>query len=89
MYLNSTNSVLIVEVIDGSPAEAAGLRGGSELIRCILESTRLGGDIILTIDDVPINDMEALVSFIDEHRNSGDEIEIQILRNYKKNVLSH
>ena len=86
MYLNSTNGVLIVELIDGSPAEAAGLRGGSEPIRYILESTRIGGDIILKIDDVPINDMEGLVAFIDENRSPGDEIVIQILRNGKKRV---
>jgi S1-C subfamily serine protease len=86
MYLNSTNGVLIVELIDGSPAEAAGLRGGSETIRYILESTRIGGDIILKIDDVPINDMEDLVAFVDEHRSPGDEIAIQIMRNGKKRV---
>ncbi len=86
MYLNSTNGVLIVELIDGSPAEAAGLRGGSETIRYILESTRIGGDIILKIDDVPINDMEDLVAFVDEHRSPGDEIAIQIIRNGKKRV---
>jgi len=88
MYLNSTNGVLIVELIDGSPAEAAGLRGGSEPIRYILESTRIGGDIILKIDDVPINDMESLVAFIDEHRSPRDEIVIQILRNGKKRVIA-
>ena len=88
MYLNSTNGVLIVELIDGSPAKAAGLRGGSEPIRYILESTRIGGDIILKIDDVPINDLESLVSFIDEHRSPGDEIVIQILRNGKKRVIT-
>jgi S1-C subfamily serine protease len=88
MYLNSTNGVLIVELIDGSPAEAAGLRGGSEPIRYILESTRIGGDIILKIDNVPINDMEGLVAFIDEHRSPGDEIIIQILRNGKKRIIT-
>jgi S1-C subfamily serine protease len=88
MYLNSTNGVLIVELIDGSPAEAAGLRGGSEIIRYILESTRIGGDIILKLDDVPINDMEGLVAFIDENRSPGDEIVIQILRNGKKHVIT-
>jgi S1-C subfamily serine protease len=88
MYLTSTNGVLIVELIDGSPAEAAGLRGGSEPIRYILESTRIGGDIILKIDDVPINDMEGLVAFIDEHRSPGDEIVLQILRNGKKRVIT-
>ena len=88
MYLNSTNGVLIVDVIDGSPADAAGLKGGSEPIRYILESTRIGGDIILKIDGVPIIDMEGLVAFIDEHRDPGDEITIQILRNNKKRVAT-
>lgn len=88
MYLNSTDGVLIVEVLDESPAKAAGLRGGSELIRYILESTRIGGDVILRIDDEPIYDMEDLVAFIDEHRSLGDQISIQILRNGRKKTVS-
>ncbi|UCD46040.1 MAG: trypsin-like peptidase domain-containing protein [Candidatus Bathyarchaeota archaeon] len=88
MYLNSTDGVLIVEVFDDSPAKAAGLRGGSESIRYILESTKIGGDVILRIDDEPIYDMEDLGSFIDEHRSPGDQVSIQILRNGRKKTVS-
>lgn len=88
MYLNSTDGVLIIEVLDESPAKAAGLRGGSEPIRYILESTKIGGDVILRIDDEPIYDMEDLVAFIDEHRSPGDQVSIQILRNGRKKTVS-
>ena len=84
MRLNDTKGVLIVDVDEDSPAEAAGLRRGKQEIRYIFERTRIGGDVIIQIDDVMTDNMEKLVSYIDEHKKPGDVIDMTIVRDRSK-----
>ncbi len=59
--------VIIVKVIQGSPAEISGIEEG---------------DIILSIDKTPIKNMIELQKII-QNKKVGEEITIRIIRNYK------
>ena len=59
--------VIIVKVIQGSPAELSGIEEG---------------DIILSIDRTPIKNMIELQKII-QNKKVGEEITIRIIRNYK------
>jgi len=72
--------VLIIEVGKGSPAEAAGLRGGDRT-KTIGEVTfQLGGDIILAIDDQPVNNVVELTLYLEANTQVGETVQVTILR---------
>ena len=80
MNLTTTKGVLIVDIVEKSPAEAAGLRGGNQTITIFGQFVTIGGDVIVQIDDVTIRTFEDLVAYVDENKSPGDIINIIILR---------
>lgn len=83
MGLASDFGVLIVQVIRGSAAENAGLRGGSE--RAYLGNTpiMIGGDLIVAIDGENISDLQDLAHAMNNHK-AGDTVNVTIYRGKKK-----
>jgi S1-C subfamily serine protease len=81
--LPSDYGVLIMQVVPGSAAAAAGLRGGNE--RAYLGNTpiMLGGDMIIAIDGQDINDLQDLAAVMNNHR-SGDTVTVTFYRGKKK-----
>ncbi|MGB9788509.1 MAG: S1C family serine protease [Dictyoglomus turgidum] len=75
--------VVIAEVVPGSPADKAGLKGGDRII--YVESTQIivGGDIITKIDGKPVESMEELRSEI-QKRKVGDTVVITYIRSGKE-----
>ena len=63
--------VLIMQVVPGSAAERAGLRGGNQ--RAYLGNTPIliGGDLIVAIDGVQIQDLQDIARIMNNHR-AGD-----------------
>jgi serine protease Do len=85
--LEVEKGVLVVQVVSGSPADQAGLRGGQREV--IVGSLRLllGGDIITAIGDHKISDMQQLVRILDKMR-TGQTVNLQIFRNGRPMALS-
>ena len=79
--------VLIESVNPGSPAAAAGLKGGSVPAKLDGQEIKVGGDIIQKIDGRPMNTSLVLSTYV-ASKKAGDQIEIQLLRGGKetKNV---
>jgi len=75
--------VVIAEVVPGSPADKAGLKGGNRVI--YVDSTQIivGGDIITKIDGKPVESMEELRSEI-QKRKVGDTVVLTYVRNGKE-----
>ncbi len=77
--LGTSGGALVETVSPGSPAERAGLRGGSRVVDVAGQSIRAGGDVITAIDGREVagaDDVSALV----DGRRPGDELRIEILR---------
>ena len=71
--------LVIDSVIPDSAADKAGLRAGTRTVIVGGESWRLGGDIIVAVDDTPVSTPERLRSIIARKR-PGDEIEVEVYR---------
>jgi S1-C subfamily serine protease len=77
------SGVLIMQVVRNSPAERAGLRGGSERATLGMTPILLGGDIIVAIDGQEINDLRDLGGAMN-NRRIGDTVKVTIFRGKKK-----
>jgi S1-C subfamily serine protease len=83
MGLSADAGLLIVQVVPGSAAERAGLKGGTE--RAYLGNTpiMLGGDLIVAIDGQGVEDQQELSHVMQNHR-AGDSVTVTIYRGKKK-----
>ena len=83
MGLAADSGVLIIQVVQGSAAERAGLRGGTE--RAFLGNTpiAIGGDLIVAIDGDAVTDQQELSHIMQKHR-AGDTVTVTIFRGKKK-----
>ncbi len=70
---------LIFYVAPGSPAEKAGLRGGTQNVIIGDKIITLGGDIILSVDGIEIRSIDDLRRAIYRHE-VGDKITVKIYR---------
>lgn len=68
----------ITEVTSGGPAAKAGLRGGRNPTD--LPGILAGGDLIIAIDDRPVNNFADLLSYLINYRSPGDTVTLTILR---------
>jgi S1-C subfamily serine protease len=75
---------LIQEVAGGGPADEAGLRGGR---RETLSGLRIGGDIIVMVDDQEIAENSDVADAILD-REPGDEVEIEYFRGDERRTVS-
>lgn len=83
MGLAADSGLLIVEVVPGSAAERAGLRGGTE--RAYLGNTpiMIGGDLLVAIDGQPVEDQQDLSHVMQNHR-SGETVTVTVYRGKKR-----
>lgn len=83
MGLPADSGLLVMQVISGSAADHAGLRGGTE--RAYIGNTpiTLGGDLIVAIDGEPVTDQQELSHIMQKHR-AGDTVTVTIFRGKKK-----
>ena len=83
MGLSADSGLLIVQVVPGSAAERAGLRGGNERAYLGNIPITLGGDLMVAIDGQAIQDQQELSHFMQNHR-AGDSVTVTIYRGRKR-----
>ncbi len=71
----------VMSVVDGSPADKAGLQGSSKQIVVEGQNVDTGGDIIVDADGTAIHSMDQLVTII-SHHNSGDTLTLTVYRDH-------
>lgn len=72
--------VLIATVQDGAAAERAGLLGGDEVVDFRGRDVSLGGDIIIALDGVPINNFDELLGYLVSNTEVGETVVVTFLR---------
>ena len=70
----------VQEVVDDSPADQAGLRGGGRQREFEGIPIQAGGDLIVAIDGTPVDSAEDVVRAITQRLLPGQEVELTILR---------
>lgn len=73
--------VIIATVTENSAADQAGLRGGTREVTFRGAEITVGGDIIIAIDGVRINNFDELLGYLVSNTNVGQEIIVTIIRN--------
>jgi len=76
--LKVESGVLVAAVTQGSPAEKAGLKGGSQQSQLQGQTLTAGGDIITAIDGEQVAGMEDLIAIINAHK-PGDTVTLTVL----------
>jgi 2-alkenal reductase len=71
---------LVIEVVEDSPAEDAGLRGSDRTVTNNGARLEIGGDVITAIDDQPILTMDDLIVFLVEETRVGQQVTLAVLR---------
>jgi S1-C subfamily serine protease len=72
--------LLVVAVVPGGPAEQAGIRGGSEIVRLGNFQLPIGGDIITTINAKPVASLQDLTVYLEGQTEVGDVVTVTIVR---------
>ncbi len=77
--IDAENGALITDVVSGSPADKAGLKGSTGETTFQLQHVKTGGDVVIAVDGKPVfqnNDLSELVSL----HKPGDTVKLDILR---------
>jgi len=79
--LNSSKGFLVVSVIEGSPAETAGLLGVTETKEMDGREFAIDGDIILSIDGETVRKISDILVHLQREKSVGDEMILSVNRN--------
>jgi serine protease Do len=82
-----TQGVLVVQIVEGGPAEEAGLKGSYKSVEINGETILVGGDIITAIDGENVATSQDVKDIVARH-TAGDEITLDILRDGEAMQLS-
>ena len=94
--LKEARGFLVIDIVMGSPAERAGIRGGDMPVATGAipgfqggqgptttsnnNLLQLGGDIILGVDNQTVNKIDDLLSYIESNKKAGDTVTFMVLR---------
>ena len=75
-----TRGALLIDIVNESPADDAGLRGSdrTQLLEGI--DMPLGGDIIVSIDGQPVEGIDDIIAYLVGHTRPDQEITLEVLR---------
>jgi S1-C subfamily serine protease len=79
--------LLLLEIAPGSPAAAAGLRGGQEQVRLGRTILLIGGDILTAIDGEPIATGRDLLRFLDTRTEVGQTVQVTVWRDGQETAI--
>jgi S1-C subfamily serine protease len=78
--------LLVVRVYEGSGAQEAGLRAGTDEVVVAGESYRLGGDVIVEVDGEPVTSPQDLREAISA-KEPGDKVRVEAYRGDEKRTF--
>jgi len=88
MELPEAKGALVSEVISGSPADDANLRGSSQNFELDNGQTmKIGGDVIIAIEDEEVRVFDDLISYLSRRGEVGKAVTLTIVRDGKVQTL--
>jgi S1-C subfamily serine protease len=81
--LDTNAGALVTDVVNGSPADDAGIRGSTGEDTFQLQQVKTGGDVVLAVDGKPVLENNDLSTLIASHK-PGDTVTLEILRDGDK-----
>ncbi len=83
--LNQSNGVYVTDVVQGGPADKAGVRAGDKPTD--LTGLMAGGDLITAIDGQPVNNFSDFIGYLILNKVPGDKVTLTILRGTEEITL--
>lgn len=80
LQLDDAKGVQIMTIVKESPADKAGLKGSSQTVTKEGVEYRVGGDVILSIDENDVRKIDDILIYLQRETSPGDEIVLGILR---------
>jgi len=80
LELKDAVGFLVVTVIENSPASKAGLIGSEKTIQVDGVNYTIGGDIILSVDEIEVRKIADILIHLQRAKTVGDEMILEILR---------
>ncbi len=84
----NTHGALVVEVIPNGPADKAGVKGSDRQVTIDGQDVRVGGDVIIKIDDTVVHTMDDVIAYLSDHTEVGQTVKLTVLRDGKEKVLN-
>ncbi len=78
--LENAKGFLILNVVEGSPAEKAGLKGMSEISEIDGDEYPVDGDIVISVDDKEVRNISDILIHLQREKTVGDEMVLGVLR---------
>ncbi len=78
--LEEARGFLVVDIVANSPAEQYDVRGGTKQVVIDGRQIRIGGDVIVGIDDIPVRKIDDILVYLQRAKAVGDEITLHVLR---------
>jgi S1-C subfamily serine protease len=78
--LDEPRGFLVMDVVAGSPAEKAGILKGNQDAVIDGIPIRLGGDVIIAVDNNTVRKIDDLLAYVEMEKSVGDDLELTILR---------
>jgi S1-C subfamily serine protease len=81
MELAVDRGVLVIAVVEGSPAAEAGIQGGNRTMRVGNVQVPIGGDIITAVNGVEATNLQELTVYLEDNTQVGDTVTLTVVRN--------
>jgi len=78
--LEEAKGFLIVRVLEGSPADEAGLKDGSKIVVIGGIEIPIGGDVVVGIDDVSVRELNDVLVYTEREKHVGDQVVLTVIR---------
>jgi len=78
---------LVTDVIRGSPADKAGIQGSQRSVTIDGAQVKVGGDVIIAIDNQPVTGMDSVIDYL-LNKRPGDKVTLTVLRDGKQKEIT-
>lgn len=87
MDLEDTNGFLVLDIVEGSPADKAGLRAGNRTTEINQREMKIGGDVIVAIDGEEVKGINDILRYLAVDTEAGETVNITVIRDgERKNI---
>ena len=80
MDLPVERGAMVTDVVPDGPAGRAGLRGADRAVDYYGTPVRVGGDVIVAVEDAPVRQFDDLLVYLVENASPGDRVTLTLIR---------
>jgi S1-C subfamily serine protease len=88
LELPVNQGLLLVQVFDNSPLAQADVRGAQSEAIVLNQRVYVGGDILLSVNEVPISRLEQLEILLEDNFRVGDVVTLTLLRDAEEYTIT-